>query len=178
MPSQERSIAEYIFEKMEPFLTSDEVAGCAEQLQRMALDKLEEFGLSREDLEDMTDMISQDFLGMGGNVLVEHLTGPSLAESLASAQAACGHPGRLQAGADEGDAADAAAPADGAEGAGDAAAGGDAEAKGVPASPGADPARTARPGMRRMRLRRRAARRRSPPLPCRAFWRAPSTRRG
>lgn len=136
---KERSIAEYIFEKMEPFLTSDEVAGCAEQLQRMALDKLEEFGLSREDLEDMTDMISQDFLGMGGNVLVEHLTGPSLAESLASAQAACGHPGRLQAGADEGDAADAAAPADGAEGAGDAAAGGDAEAKGVPASPGAGP---------------------------------------
>ena len=61
---KERSLAEYIFEKLEPYLASDEVAACAEQLQRLALDKLEEFGLTREDLEDMTDMISQDFLGI------------------------------------------------------------------------------------------------------------------
>lgn len=61
---KERSLAEYIFEKLEPFLSSDEIAQCAAQLQRLALDKLEEFGLSREDLEDMTDMISQDFFGM------------------------------------------------------------------------------------------------------------------
>lgn len=75
--SKERSLAEYIFEKMEPYLTSEEVEGCAQQLQRMAFDKLEEFGLSREDLEDMTDMISQDFLGMGpGIVKVEHMAGP------------------------------------------------------------------------------------------------------
>ena len=94
---KERSLAEYIFEKMEPYLTSDEVAGCAEQLQRMALDKLEEFGLTREDLEDMTDMISQDFLGMGAGLMkVEHLTEPSLAESLAAAQEAA-----LSEGADE-----------------------------------------------------------------------------
>ncbi len=73
---KERSIAEYAFERLEPFLTSDETAACAEQLQDLALDKLEEFGLSREDLEDMTDMISQDFLGMEGARLmrVEHLT--------------------------------------------------------------------------------------------------------
>ena len=56
---KERSLAEYIFEKMEPYLTSDEVAGCAEQLQRMALDKLEEFGLTREDLEDMKQILAQ-----------------------------------------------------------------------------------------------------------------------
>ena len=98
---KERSLAEYIFEKMEPYLTSDEVAGCAEQLQRMALDKLEEFGLTREDLEDMTDMISQDFLGMGAGLMkVEHLTEPSLAESLAAAQEAF-EEAALSEGADE-----------------------------------------------------------------------------
>ena len=86
---------------MEPYLTSDEVAGCAEQLQRMALDELEEFGLTREDLEDMTDMISQDFLGMGAGLMkVEHLTEPSLAESLAAAQEAF-EEAALSEGADE-----------------------------------------------------------------------------
>ena len=77
---KERSIAEYVFEKMEPYLTSDETAAAAAQLQDLALDKLEEYGLSREDLEDMTDLISQDFLGMGNARLlhVEHVTAPAL----------------------------------------------------------------------------------------------------
>lgn len=72
---KERSIAEYVFEKIEPYLTSEEAASYAEQLQNLALDKLEEYGLSREDLEDMTDMISQDFLGMDAARLmrVEHV---------------------------------------------------------------------------------------------------------
>ncbi|MGI6104844.1 MAG: ribonucleotide reductase subunit alpha [Raoultibacter sp.] len=61
--SKERSLAEYIFEKLEPYLTGDEISQYAAKLQRLALDKLEEFGLSREDLEDMTDVISQDFFG-------------------------------------------------------------------------------------------------------------------
>lgn len=81
---KQRSLAEYIFEKMEPLLEPSEVAVCAAQLQRMALDKLEEFGLSREDLEEMTDMISQDLLGLGGTprlVKVEHLTLPAGAKS-------------------------------------------------------------------------------------------------
>ncbi len=52
---KERSIAEYVFERLEPYLSSDEAAACAEQLQSLALDKLEEYGLSREDLEGMTD---------------------------------------------------------------------------------------------------------------------------
>ncbi|MEG0505801.1 MAG: ribonucleotide reductase subunit alpha, partial [Raoultibacter sp.] len=75
---KERSLAEYIFEKLEPFLAPAEVSACAEQLQRLALDKLEEFGLTREDLEDMTDMISQDFLGIEAPRLmkVEHVTLP------------------------------------------------------------------------------------------------------
>lgn len=79
---KERSLAEYIFEKLEPFLAPDEIAASADQLQRLALDKLEEFGLTREDLEDMTDMISQDFLGMDVPHLmkVEHVTVPSKLE--------------------------------------------------------------------------------------------------
>ena len=66
---KERSIAEYVFERMEPYLSSDEVAACAEQLQELALSKLEEFGLSRDELEDMTDMISQDIIGGDAHLL-------------------------------------------------------------------------------------------------------------
>ena len=71
---KERSLAEYIFGKLEPYLSSDESAEHAAELQKLALDRLEEFGLSKGDLEDMADMISQDFLGVGSHVLkVEHL---------------------------------------------------------------------------------------------------------
>ena len=59
---KERSLAEYIFEKLEPLMDPNE------------------FGLSREELQEMTDMISQDFLGLGGParlMKVEHLTLPS-----------------------------------------------------------------------------------------------------
>lgn len=81
---KERSIAEYVFERMEPYLSPEETSRCAEQLQDLAFDKLEEFGLSREDLEDMTDMISQDLLGIEGPQLlrVEHLTSDRSAAAL------------------------------------------------------------------------------------------------
>ena len=62
---KERSIAEYVFERMEPFLSSDEVAACADQLQELALAKLEEFGLSRDELEGVPRVLR-----------VEHLTAP------------------------------------------------------------------------------------------------------
>lgn len=58
--NKERSLAEYIFELMEPFLTTDEISLCAEQLQSLAFEKLEEFGLSRQDLEDVAQMIAED----------------------------------------------------------------------------------------------------------------------
>ena len=74
---KERSLAEHIFEKMEPMLEPNELAVCASQLQNLALEKLEEFGLSREDLEEMTDLISQDFLKLPGSMRVEHMTLPS-----------------------------------------------------------------------------------------------------
>lgn len=62
---KERSLAEHIFEKMEPFLSQVEVAACAAQLQALALDRLEEFGVSRDDLEDMAQAISQELMNMG-----------------------------------------------------------------------------------------------------------------
>lgn len=77
---KERSLAEYIFEKLEPLLDPNELAVCASQLQALALEKLEEFGLSREDLQEMTEMISQDVFGVaapGRLMKVEHLTIPS-----------------------------------------------------------------------------------------------------
>lgn len=58
---KDRALAEHVFEKLEPFSNSEEVAMHAEALQRLALDKLEEFGFSREDLQDMADMVSEDF---------------------------------------------------------------------------------------------------------------------
>ncbi len=61
---KERSMAEYIFERLEPYLSAEETERYAAQLQDLALDKLEEYGLSREDLEEMADFISQDFLGL------------------------------------------------------------------------------------------------------------------
>ena len=112
---KERSIAEYAFERLEPYLTQDEVAACADQLQSLALDKLEEFGLSREDLEDMTDMISQDFLGVSAArlVRVEHVTAPSR-RSAEGTDAPCGAEQGGGDGASEagGAASDGAAPAD------------------------------------------------------------------
>ncbi len=60
---KERSLAEYIFGKLDPFLSAGESAECSAQLQRLALDKLVEFGLSKDELQDVAEMISRDFLG-------------------------------------------------------------------------------------------------------------------
>ena len=61
--NKERQLAEYIFELMEPYLNAAEIEMCADQLQNLTLDKLEEFGLTREDLEDMAQMITDDIMG-------------------------------------------------------------------------------------------------------------------
>ncbi len=63
--NKERSLAEYIFERLEPYLNAEEISACATQLQDLALDKLEEFGLSRDELEEMAQMLSDDFLEGG-----------------------------------------------------------------------------------------------------------------
>lgn len=75
--NKERSLAEYIFELLEPYLSSEETALCAQELQNLALDKLEEFGLSREDLEDMATMIQEDLIGTDGPIVkIEELVSP------------------------------------------------------------------------------------------------------
>lgn len=79
---KERSLAEYIFERMEPYLSADEMSLCADELQNLALDKLEEYGLSRAELEDMAQMITQDFLGLDSRVVkVEHVISRPLSSS-------------------------------------------------------------------------------------------------
>lgn len=67
--NKERSLAEYIFELLEPYLSTEEMELCARELQDLALDKLEEFGISRDDLEDMASMISDDLLGLGDSII-------------------------------------------------------------------------------------------------------------
>lgn len=68
---KERSLAEYIFDKLEPHLSTDEAPEYAKRLQNLALDKLSEFGISRADLEGVADMISEE---IGQNA---HITGIS-----------------------------------------------------------------------------------------------------
>ena len=68
---KERSLAEYIFDKLEPHLSTDEAPQYAKRLQNLALDKLSEFGISRADLEGVADMISEE---IGQNA---HITGIS-----------------------------------------------------------------------------------------------------
>ena len=75
---KERSMAEHVFEKLEPYLTREEIAECAAMLQDLALDRLEQYGFSREELQDMAEAISHDFLGADASVVkVEHITIPS-----------------------------------------------------------------------------------------------------
>lgn len=134
---KERSMAEYVFEKLEPHLASEELQAYVEQLQRLALDKLEEFGLTREDIEEMADMISQDFLDDDAPYLqVEHISLPrfSLGGSARSAGFAVLPGGRAPA---DRSAAGAEGAADGAVGAASAAA---PAAPAAPASSAAAPA--------------------------------------
>lgn len=61
--SEDRSMAEHIFGKLEPYLSAEEIAQYVEQLQQLAFDKLEEVGLNPKNIEDVTRMLSQDFFG-------------------------------------------------------------------------------------------------------------------
>ncbi len=71
LSSKQRSLAEYIFEKLEPYWDPDEVTEHADELQRLAFDKLEEYGFDREAIEDMADMVNQDLLDAAPDVLCE-----------------------------------------------------------------------------------------------------------
>lgn len=64
---KERALAEHIFEKLEPYCSADEVRHNAERLNALALDKLEDFGLSRKDMQEIAGYFAGD--GFGAAVL-------------------------------------------------------------------------------------------------------------
>ena len=59
---KERSMAEYIYDHLEPYLTSNEMLAYAESLQELALNKLADFGLTPNEIEDLGELITEDFL--------------------------------------------------------------------------------------------------------------------
>ena len=67
--ARQHSLAEYIFEKLKPYVSPDELAHKADELQDIALDRLEEFGFSREAIEDMAELINEDLMGLSPNLL-------------------------------------------------------------------------------------------------------------
>ncbi len=85
--TKQRSLAEYIFEKLEPYWSADEVTEHADELQRLAFDKLEEYGFDREAIEDMADMVNQDLLDAAPDVLCEFQESEAPAPAPASAPA-------------------------------------------------------------------------------------------
>lgn len=88
---KERSIAEHVFEQLEPFLMPEEVNDYANELQNLALDRLEEYGFSREELQDMAEMISQDLIGPDGTMVrVESFSLPAMKPLAPEAEVAGG----------------------------------------------------------------------------------------
>ena len=69
--NKERSVAEYILDRLEPHLSDDESVEYGRQLQNLALERLTDFGISRADLEDMAEMISAE---LGANARVTGIT--------------------------------------------------------------------------------------------------------
>ena len=67
--TKQRSLAEYIFEKLEPYWDSNEVSRHADELQRLAFDKLEEYGFDRDAIEGMADMVNQDLMDAAPDML-------------------------------------------------------------------------------------------------------------
>ena len=68
----ERSLAEYLYDRLEPYLTSSELEHCATQLQQLMLLKLREFGLPQDALEEVSSLVSGDFPGLE-NAKVVHV---------------------------------------------------------------------------------------------------------
>ena len=67
--TKQRSLAEYIFEKLEPYWDGNEVSRHADELQRLAFDKLEEYGFDRDAIEGMADMVNQDLMEAAPDML-------------------------------------------------------------------------------------------------------------
>ena len=63
--TKQQSLAEYLFERIEPYLSGLEKQRYIEDLQNLTMDKLEEIGISRDELEDMNDAIMQGLEDLG-----------------------------------------------------------------------------------------------------------------
>lgn len=59
----DRSLAEHVFERINGYLTPGEVETCSTQLQDMALDQLKKFGLSADDVDDVSALINNEIMG-------------------------------------------------------------------------------------------------------------------
>lgn len=70
--ARQHSLAEYIFEKLKPYVSPDELAHKADELQDIALDRLEEFGFSREAIEDMAELINEDLMGLSPSLFCRY----------------------------------------------------------------------------------------------------------
>lgn len=70
--ARQHSLAEYIFEKLKPYVSPDELARKADELQDIALDRLEEFGFSREAIEDMAELINEDLMGLSPSLFCRY----------------------------------------------------------------------------------------------------------
>jgi hypothetical protein len=61
--AKDRALAEHVFEKLEPYCTAPEVKENARKINEMALDKLKDFGLSGQDVQDMAGFFNSDAFG-------------------------------------------------------------------------------------------------------------------
>ena len=95
--TKQRSLAEYIFEKLEPYWDSNEVSRHADELQRLAFDKLEEYGFDRDAIEGMADMVNQDLMEAAPDMLCRfEESAPAAASASAPAEAAQAAAGSAQ----------------------------------------------------------------------------------
>lgn len=104
--TKERALAEHIFERLEPYLSNDEVQACVEELQMLAMERLEGIGLSGDDMSEVAEAVSDDFMEMMGPVFAAIGRGetPSLgqaAAALAGPVASSGAPAAQEEGAPE-----------------------------------------------------------------------------
>ena len=72
---KQRSIAEFIFERLEPYWNTAEALHHAGELQNLALSKLEEFGFDPNLIKDMAEMVNFDLDKMKSGVVFQFGSG-------------------------------------------------------------------------------------------------------
>ena len=64
-----RALAEHVFEKVGPYCSADQAKRYTDAMQELMFDKLEDFGLSRDDLQEMAGFFSGEAFG---NAMLAH----------------------------------------------------------------------------------------------------------